>query len=555
MAARRESDAEAILEQASHDEQTPLIRHDSDSTEPPTAPVPLSFRRGLTILLTMGALIFIQAINMSMMTTAQSQIAADLDAFDDTTWFNSAFMIAASCTTPIAGRLAQIFTPRVYVLFSCILLAIGLLITAAAPSLPVFLLGRALSGTGAGGLMVTGIILTLDLVHKKRRGIFIGVVNFGMTFGVSLGAVLAGLVVPVLGWRIIFWVQSAATLVLGPALFFAIPSRSQHEPGATKAAFLLQKLKNVDYAGALTLALSIFLLLFSLASPKIPIMPIGLSLVLFAVFWIIESKFTTEPIVPTEVLKARSVMFTCLAALAAMTARWSVLFYSPVYAMAVRGWSPASAGLILTPTNAGFGVGGLLVGWLHIRHGEGYYWSNVIVYLLFAFSNLLLVALSTQTSHTAIYVTAMFVNGFAIGASMNYTFAHILYLTKTEVHYIVTALVGMSRGFAGSFGSAMGGGFFQRELKAGLEDGFARHGLSGKEGLVRKLLGSPALVRSLTGAEREVATQSYEHAIRMLLFGGFVIMVVASLVQAGTGWAPPPEEPTDENVENSRRED
>lgn len=62
MAARRESDAEAILEQASHDEQTPLIRHDSDSTEPPTAPVPLSFRRGLTILLTMGALIFIQGI-------------------------------------------------------------------------------------------------------------------------------------------------------------------------------------------------------------------------------------------------------------------------------------------------------------------------------------------------------------------------------------------------------------------------------------------------------------------------------------------------------------
>lgn len=149
----------------------------------------------------------------------------------------------------------------------------------------------------------------------------------------------------------------------------------------------------------------------------------------------------------------------------------------------------------------------------------------------------------------------MFVNGFAIGASVNYTFAHILYLTKTEVHYIVTALVGMSRGFAGSFGSAMGGGFFQRELKAGLEDGFARHGLSGKEGLVRKLLGSPALVRSLTGAEREIATQSYEHAIRMLLFGGFVIMVVASFVQAGTGWTPPPEEPAAEDVENPRRED
>lgn len=62
MAARRESDAEAVLEQASHDEQTPLIRRDSGSVEPPTAHVQLSFRRGLTILLTMGSLIFIQGI-------------------------------------------------------------------------------------------------------------------------------------------------------------------------------------------------------------------------------------------------------------------------------------------------------------------------------------------------------------------------------------------------------------------------------------------------------------------------------------------------------------
>ncbi|CBF87039.1 putative MFS multidrug transporter [Aspergillus nidulans FGSC A4] len=409
-----------------------------------------------------------------------------------------------------------------------------------APKLSVFLLGRAVSGTGAGGLMVTGIILTLDLVNKKRRGVFIGIVNFGMTIGVSLGAVLAGLIVPKLGWRVIFWVQAPTGLVLGLILFFAIPSHPEVGSGKTKSASLVQRLKNIDYAGGLTLAVSIFLLLFSLASPKIPVTPIILSFVVFAAFWIIESRFAAEPIVPTEVLKARSVSLTCLAALLAMTARWAVLFYTPVYAMVVRGWSPASAGLILTPTNIGFGFGGLLVGWLHIRHGESYY------------------CLSTQTSHTAVYIIAMFVDGFAIGASMNYTFAHILYLTKPEVHYIVTALVGMSRGFAGSFGSAMGGGFFQRELKAGLEDGFARHGLSGEEGLIHKLLGSPALVGSLTGAEKEVAMQSYEYAIKMLLLGGFGIMIVASIAQAGTGrTAPAPslsEEPSALGVDNSNRD-
>ncbi|KAL2825031.1 major facilitator superfamily domain-containing protein [Aspergillus cavernicola] len=552
MATGRE-DPEPALGDASGDEQTPLLRRDSVNSV--AAPVSVSRKRGLTILFTMGILIFIQAINMSMMTTAQSDIATDLNAFGDTTWFNSAFMIAMSSVTPLAGRLTQIFTPRVYVLFSCVMLAIGLFVTAAAPKLSVFLLGRALTGTGAGGLMVTGIILTLDLVNKKRRGIFIGMVNFGMTIGVSLGAVLAGVVVPTLGWRFIFWVQAPTCLVLGPIIFFAIPSHPHYEHGDTKSASLLQKLKNVDYAGAITLALSIFLLLFSLASPVIPITPIILSVILFAVFWIIESKFTAEPIVPTEVLKMRSVLLTCLAALSAMTARWSILFYSPVYAMVVRGWSPASAGLILTPTNAGFGFGGLLVGWLHIRHGESYYRSNVLVYLLFALSNLLVVALSTQTSPAAAYIFSMFLNGFCIGASMNYTFAHILHLTPPEVHYIVTALVGMARGFAGSFGSAMGGGFFQRELQAGLEDGFAKHGLSGKDGLIHKLLGSPALVRQLTGVEREVAVQSYEHAIKMLLLGGFVILIVATIAQAGTGWTPPLEETKVQEDEDLHRED
>ncbi|KAL4901123.1 hypothetical protein BDW74DRAFT_86339 [Aspergillus multicolor] len=550
MTASRNFEADPVLEAASHDEQTPLLGRDSDGPQLPATPVSVSFRRGLVICLSMGALIFIQAMNMTMMTTAQSEIATDLNAFEDTTWFNSAFMIAASSVTPVAGRLAQIFTPRNYVLFSCVLLAIGLFITAAAPSLAIFLLGRAISGTGAGGLMVTGIILTLDLVNQRRRGVFIGIVNFGMTIGVSLGAVLSGLIVPKLGWRVIFWVQAPAGLVLGSILFFAIPShpQSESESGTTKTAVLLQKLKSIDYAGGLTLAISIFLLLFSLASPRIPTTPIILSFVFFAAFWIIESRFADEPIVPTEVLKARGVSLTCLAALLAMTARWAVLFYTPVYAMVVRSWSPATAGLILTPTNAGFGFGGLLVGWLHIRHGESYYWSNVIVYLCFAFANLLLFALSTQTSHTVAYVIAMFVDGFAIGASMNYTFAHILYLTRPEVHYIVTALVGMSRGFAGSFGSAMGGGFFQRELKAGLQEGFAKHGLSNKEGLIHRLLGSPALVGTLSGAEREVAMQSYERAIKMLLLGGFAIMLVASVAQAGTGWNAPEPSPSEEDI-------
>lgn len=109
--------------------------------------------------------------------------------------------------------------------------------------------------------------------------------------------------------------------------------------------------------------------------------------------------------------------------------------------------------------------------------------------------------------------------------------SHVLHLTSPHVNYIVTSLLAMSRGFAGSFGSAIGGGLFYRQLKIFLETGFAGH-----DELIRKLLGSPALVSELTGPEKEVAVQSYEHAVRMLFLAGSILALAATVFQAGTGW-------------------
>ncbi|GLA75074.1 hypothetical protein AtubIFM55763_006336 [Aspergillus tubingensis] len=517
------------------EETTPLLGESSNDGED-LARIQVSRWRGSAIVAAMGLLLFIMTTNMSMMTTAQSEIAADLDAFSETTWFNSAFLIAMSSLTPLSGRLSQIFTPRVYILFSCTLLSIGLFVTALAPTLAVFLLGRALTGCGAGGQMVIAFVLTLDLTSKKRRGLFIGLISAGMTTGVSSGAVLAGLLTPAYGWRIIFWVQAPLALILGPVQYLAIPKRPEDEHLSGRA--LLRRLAKVDYAGALTLTISVFLLLSSLAAAVVKFTPILLSLVFLGIFVLIESRFATDPIIPMEVLKKRSVLLSCLAGAICMMARWAVLFYSPVYALVVRDWSPATAGLILVPTNAGFGLGGLLVGWIHIRKTGSYYISGLIAFFLFALTNLVLSVLSTPHSSTVAYLFASFFNGLSVGAVMNYTLSHLLHLTDPDMHYVISALLGMSRGFAGSFGSSIGGGYFQRELKRGLETGFMKHGLANRGELVRKLLGSPALAKRLTGVERAVAVHSYEQAVKTLLLGACVLAIAAAAAQAGTGWTP-----------------
>ena len=72
--------------------------------------------------------------------------------------------------------------------------------TSQAPELSTFLVGRAIAGAGAAGILAVSIVLALELGGKKRRGLCIGLINGGFSLGTSLGAVLAGGLVPYIGW-------------------------------------------------------------------------------------------------------------------------------------------------------------------------------------------------------------------------------------------------------------------------------------------------------------------------------------------------------------------
>ena len=102
--------------------------------------------------------------------------------------------------SPLAGLLSQIFSPRNCLLVFALVFALGAFITSRANSLAVFLAGRAITGAGAAGILTLAIILVIELTTKRRRGLFIGLVNAGFTTGVSLGAVIAGALVGPLGW-------------------------------------------------------------------------------------------------------------------------------------------------------------------------------------------------------------------------------------------------------------------------------------------------------------------------------------------------------------------
>jgi hypothetical protein len=146
-----------------------------------------------------------------------------------------------------------------------------------------------------------------------------------------------------------------------------------------------------------------------------------------------------------------------------------------------------------------------------------------------------------MTPHAALsaYIVMCLANGLFTGASLNYGLTHALHLARPQSQVIVVSLIGTFRGFAGSFGSAIGGGIFTRALREELELGFAAKGLTGREELIHHLIGSPALVNTLTGDEHDVAQYSYSAALRALYIAAGCFAFLITFVQAGTGWTAP----------------
>lgn len=228
--------------------------------------------------------------------------------------------------------------------------------------------------------------------------------------------------------------------------------------------------------------------------------------------------------------------------------------------LAVRGAAPTSAGSVLIPTNTGFGIGGLLVGILHIRRAGSFWLPTVLVTAVFGLSLFLMGLVAAPAASLTLLVAVVFLNGLTTGAALNYSLAHVLHLSHKDTEYVSTSLLGTFRGFGGSFGTSIGGGIFFRFLKQALTAGFAdleghhqrEEGLTQEHArLVTRLLGAPGLVFSgeLSAEEQQIAIKGYSGAIAGVWHAAALLALVVVAVQASAGWTAPEERSSKYNAE------
>lgn len=294
--------------------------------------------------------------------------------------------------------------------------------------------------------------------------------------------------------------------------------------------------------------LTLVLFLYGL-SGNIQATPIILSFFSLVLFIIVEYRIAADPVIPLKVLSSRGVLLSCIAQLGMMSARWSVLFYAPVFMLAVQGAAPAVAGSILIPTNLGFGLGGIILGWLHIRRNGAFWLPSIVSVGLFGSTLFALSIVGTPTPSVIVFVVVVFINGFATGAGLNYTMAHLLHLSYEGTQYVTVSLLATFRGFGGSFGTAIGGGIFYRLLRSRLTTEFLKldggdHLSPERQNLVSRLLGTPGLVHggNLTLPEQEIAVDGYAAASRGVWQAAAVFCIAVLAIQAATGWTAPEKE-------------
>lgn len=119
------------------------------------------------------------------MTLIQGQVADDLQAYENAMWMTTAFFIPTSSLSPLWGRFGTIFPIRVLVIPMALFMAAGSFVCSRATAFVPFIVGRVLSGIAGGAVLSLSIIIVLELTTKRRRGLFIGLVNAGFTSGVA----------------------------------------------------------------------------------------------------------------------------------------------------------------------------------------------------------------------------------------------------------------------------------------------------------------------------------------------------------------------------------
>lgn len=299
---------------------------------------------------------FLSALEQTIVAPALPAIGRSLGGIDDLSWVVTAYLLAATATTPLFGKLSDIYGRRAVLLAAIGIFIAGSVACALAPSIWILILARGLQGVGGGGLLPIAQTIIADLLSPRERPVVQGRTSIMFMSASILGPVLGGLLTDHLHWSLIFWINlplGAIALVMTERALRQLPRNDRpHQLDVLGAALM------VGAALALMLALAWGGKQYPWLSWRIFTL-IASSVALWLLF-AVRLLTAREPFIPLAILHGRVTSTITCAAFFSIGAIIGVTIYMPLYCQTVLGVSASLSGLALIAFMGGATLGSLV---------------------------------------------------------------------------------------------------------------------------------------------------------------------------------------------------
>ncbi|KAK6437056.1 hypothetical protein LTR95_006754 [Oleoguttula sp. CCFEE 5521] len=462
--------------------------------------------------------VFLSAADQTIIVSSYGKIGSELHALNLTSWIATAYFLTLTSFQPLYGKLSDIFGRKACILSGYFLFGIGCLLCGLAQDINQLIGARAFAGIGGGGMTTVVSILLSDVVPLRERGTWQGYVNIIYALGASAGAPLGGFLADSIGWRWAFLIQAPMCLAAFVAVSFAL-----HLPKMGDSHWR-EKLKRIDFLGALILIGAVFTLLLALDRGSnvswratITLVSLGISIPLFIAFFLVEMYVATEPFAPGRIIFNRT-LFACYLCNFFAFAGWlAAIFYIPLYFQVVYNMTATQAGLRLIPSIIA-GVSGSLFAGFYMQRTGRYYWLTIIAYttLVLGMTVITLVAPAGLNANVVVFIIiGLCMCGFSNGVGVTSTLIGLIANASKEDQAVATACSYLFRSLGSVFGVAISATVANQELRKYLAAELPEHHISEHRAveIADRVRQSLEYLRQLKPEIRDVVREGYSASI------------------------------------------
>lgn len=404
---------------------------------------------------------FIAALEATVVGTAMPTVIAALGGLNHYSWVFSAYLVTSTVTVPVWGKLSDLYGRGLLYQIGIVIFLVGSVLSGLSETMMQLIIFRAIQGLGAGALVPLGMTIIGDIFTLEERAKMQA--YFSGVWGLSsvIGPIVGGFITDQISWRWVFYINVPVGIIAAIVIGLSLK-----EPKLTRKP-------KIDYAGATVLMAAISLLMLALveggASIATLLTPfnIGLivsSLILLALFYWIEKR-ASDPIIPFEMFKNRTVSVSIGSGFLAGVAMFGAISFVPLFAQGSLGLTATEAGSLLTPLMLSWVALSVIGGRVILK--TGYRPITILGFITLTVGFILLSLFQKDTARIWLYFDLVL-----IGAGLGMTMLTLLIAVQQAVEKtrlgVATSLNQFSRAIGGAFGVAVMGAFLTTALAANL---------------------------------------------------------------------------------------